>query len=277
MLAFLSFFSSCGWLDIIATGLVAVGVAGELWSFLIKIPFNPTAFPALESKKKQIEKWSLVILCVGVFLEVIAVPKNLSEVANLNQQSVWLTQSNLLLAANVEGLRSNNIVLAAELKRPARRITPENKAKFIELLKNCTGKNPVRIFVGSEDKETTTYVAQVRKMLDDAGYGTGKEEGITHVGGDFINEIDDTDIDSDMNLDFYGEPMQDIHLNGCGFIENLKTKSYVLWTASSNICSIPVPAAIDRALQAIDINVTVRAGKYFLKPGEWGIFIPEKF
>lgn len=115
MLALASVFSGWGWLDIFATLLVAIGVLGELWAFLAKVPFNPTNFPPLESKKKNIEKWSLIILCVGVFLEVVALPQNLSEVAALNHQTGELVASNLQFAATVEGFRSNNVLLEKQL------------------------------------------------------------------------------------------------------------------------------------------------------------------
>jgi hypothetical protein len=85
-----SAFSGWGWADVIATFLVVVGVIGEVWAFYMKTPFNPTAFPRLESKKRAVEIWSLVILLVGVAIEVPATVENLKDAANARLESKTL-------------------------------------------------------------------------------------------------------------------------------------------------------------------------------------------
>jgi hypothetical protein len=78
----MSWFSTWGWIDIFSVLCVFVGVVGEVWSFFMKTPFNPTGFHALESKKKSVEKWSLIILLFGIALEIPATVENLKEAAD---------------------------------------------------------------------------------------------------------------------------------------------------------------------------------------------------
>jgi hypothetical protein len=64
-------------LDIVGTFLVAIGVLGELWLLVKKFPCNPTNFPPLEFKKHKFETVFLLTVCVGVSLELIALPISL--------------------------------------------------------------------------------------------------------------------------------------------------------------------------------------------------------
>jgi hypothetical protein len=96
-MSWVSAFSSWGWAEIVATFFVVMGVVGEVWAFFMKVPFNPTSFPPLESKKKKVEKWSLIILLFGVFIELPATVNSLKEAAdagikleNLRADDNWL-------------------------------------------------------------------------------------------------------------------------------------------------------------------------------------------
>jgi hypothetical protein len=91
-MSLLSAFSGWGWIDIISVFLVFVGIVGEAWSFFMKTPFNPSGFHALESKKKIIEKWSLIILAAGIALEIPATTENLKDAAEARLETKKLEQ-----------------------------------------------------------------------------------------------------------------------------------------------------------------------------------------
>lgn len=168
-------FSFSNWLDMAATAFVVVGVAGEIWAFIMKLPFNPTNFPFLESKKKSVEKWSLIILGIGVFLELTALPKNLSDVSNANRIAGEANERASTNELQVEGLKSNNFALekeVIELRNP-NMITAEQREKFIEILcePHNTSKIPIIVILGGNDRQAEKFAFQVRKILDEAGYG----------------------------------------------------------------------------------------------------------
>lgn len=54
-----------------------------------------------------------------------------------------------------------------------RRITPEQREKFIKILleHNNVSKIPIKVIVGKTDSETENFATQFREMLDAAGYG----------------------------------------------------------------------------------------------------------
>jgi hypothetical protein len=162
-------YSGWGTIDIFATLLVAIGVLGELWAFIMKVPFNPTNFSALESKKKAVEKWSLIILGAGVFLEVVALPENLSEVAGLQNQTAKLVASNQTNELTIEKLRKQNDELEANVSDRA--ITREQITNFIFLTEKIP-KIPIKIDIGNGVGETESFATQVRNMLNEAGFGT---------------------------------------------------------------------------------------------------------
>jgi hypothetical protein len=254
-------FSGWGAIDIFATLLVAIGVFGELWAFIMKVPFNPTNFSPLESKKRGVEKWSLIILGVGVFLEVIALPQNLSEVANLNRQTTELS-------LRVEELRKENVLLKA------RRITREQYEKFIKILKDKP-KRPIVVYVEEGHFEAEAFAGEIRKMLNDAGYGFANDSGLVkllRLSFDF--QIDDTNRDRPIVIGFYGE----------------NTLEPIVWPhfklipgtngQSSFSCDPDDPSAagfIINAFQQIGIGAAVSKTKQTVKPGDWAIFVTTKF
>jgi hypothetical protein len=129
MLSAISSFSVWDWLQVVGTAMVLVGVAGELVSEFKRFPFNPTRFPPLESSKRRIEISSLIVLILGLLLEIVALPHSIVEAGDARKSAgeanerastnevhfAELTRSNLLLSANVEELKSNNIELRAQM------------------------------------------------------------------------------------------------------------------------------------------------------------------
>src|SRR5260221_24034 len=68
-----------------------------------------------------------------------------------------------------EKREANERIEKLEARARHRRLTPEQRLKFKEVLQNAP-KRPITIYFGSTDNETGTYAGEIRSMLDDAGY-----------------------------------------------------------------------------------------------------------
>ena len=158
--------------DLIGLSLVAIGVLGEAVLIVrtIWFPYNPTDFAPLESvlgfKKKYLEILFGILVAIGVALELRALPKYLNEshdkIAELQNQTAQLVSTNLTLATQLEILKT------------PRRISPEQREKFIRILSDPhnVSKIPIKVIVGKSDSDTEYLAMQIREMLDVAGYGT---------------------------------------------------------------------------------------------------------
>jgi hypothetical protein len=69
-----------------------------------------------------------------------------------------------------------------EAKQKPRIITSEQRTKFKNLLKNAP-KGFVTVVATASDTETDDYAAQIRSMLDEAGYAASGDMKILHVVG----------------------------------------------------------------------------------------------
>ena len=185
-----------------------------------------------------------------------------------------LVATNLAVEKQVEELQKKNLLLIA------RTITQSQLEAFTNILKGVL-KCPVRVFVTSENEafETENFAHQIRMLLDAAGYGVGKNVGIEK---EKINMTIPFGITSDTCLlyfFFYGKQNEGIDL------PNFKAKiqgtnqimSFTVSTAGT-IDLTAVPGTIFWAFQQIGMSPGIQIGEYsnFLKPGEWGIFIPQK-
>jgi len=171
----LSFFSFIFWNslsfsekeDLIGVTIVAIGVLGEVFLEIAGIwfPYNPTNFSPLEIilgfQKKHLEIVFVSLVAIGVGLELYALPKSLNE---SHEQIAKLENK-------TEELRKQND--AFEIKLQPRRITAEQREKFIKIMSyaNNFSKMPIKVFVGKSDYETDNFAEQFREMLDQSGYG----------------------------------------------------------------------------------------------------------
>jgi hypothetical protein len=147
-------FSSWDWVDISSTGLVVIGCIGEIWVFFIKEPFNPTNCSYFESHKKRlIEVLSACVLTIGVIGELIALPKSLKEISDLNE-------NNLVLRSNVAAL---------EIRVQPRRITENQHAKLVAKLRQVI-KGPVAVRWDWTDAEAQQFGLDIRSVLADAAF-----------------------------------------------------------------------------------------------------------
>lgn len=171
MLLFWSSLSIWERLDIIGLSMVTIGVFGELIiaTASIRFPYNPTNFSAHESafgfKKRHLEILFDSILVLGLGLELWALPNSLShshkDIAELNDRA------------------STNALAALELQREVFRlknpaiITDDQRKRFIAILTNSNNVSKVHIevIVGNCDRPTEQFAFQIRKILNEAGYG----------------------------------------------------------------------------------------------------------
>jgi len=185
----------------------------------------------------------------------------------------WILMFGILIEIGVAGLTAKNDWEA----RQDRTITNKQRNSFILWTKNYP-KVPVRVFVGLEDYETLHYAQKIRQMLDAAGYGFkidgGRnegvnvyegvvEEGILHVD---VNTIDDPHISSSFGVfSFqYGTNRTAILKFVPGSAEEIKTNSFARFTV------------LNLALVKIGLSPGCAEDNRFLKPGEFGILVPQK-
>jgi hypothetical protein len=179
--------------------------------------------------------------------------------------------TNSQLSLRIEELRQQNDALEA---KQIRIITPENRDKFIGLLKNYP-KCPVRIFIESNERETVIYANQVREMLDGAGYEC-QSNGITQIGLYASFSIDDKTRNMPIFILYYGKRDQIIDR------PNLKIRfnpGGIAFTQFGTNGVDGVPGMIGDAFGKIGVNFTIESEDVysFLQPEGWGIYIPQRF
>jgi hypothetical protein len=109
----------------------------------------------------------------------------LNEKASSNEvQVAQLTRDNLLLRSNVATLENTMYELKTAI--PPRVISPQQRDSFIEALINLHPKIPIKVIVGDTNKETDDFARELRKLLNEAGYGTNNEEIIRLQGLKFV-------------------------------------------------------------------------------------------
>lgn len=191
--------------------------------------------------------------------------------AQIGTTNAQLVATNLLVKKQVEELHKENLLLAA------RTIMQSQLEIFTNMLKGDL-KFPVRIFVpdANEGFETENFSLQIRELLDAAGYGRGKNEGIEKVRLNRNFPIGTSD-NLQLYFIFYGKQNEGINWPSL----KIKTEGHkvtISTTVSPKNDLSAVPGIIHLAFQEIGISSGIWVGEYrdFLKPGEWGIFIPQK-
>src|SRR5258706_4566779 len=245
--------------DLIGLSMVAIGVFGELalrFEFvktLLKFPFNPTGFPPLDFRKNLLEIICEMLIFVGLGIEVFSLPNIINEshrqIAELNKQTEGLRNERVDLEKRVEQLRHENDVLEKTLQ--PRRITAQQKKDFIALLDNQP-KAPVKVFVGLYDGETINYALQIRRLLDEAGYGSEKKDDITSIGPiAWVYNIGALSQDAPMKFVFVGKTNENNTFGGLVFGDT-NGVAYVGYVGPKNDIS-RVPSSLDVAFQKIGI------------------------
>jgi hypothetical protein len=193
--------------------------------------------------------------------------------AKLLAANIGTTNAQLLL--RVEELRKENVLLRT------RRITADQRDRFIDFLKNRTEKFPIKVFVGAEDNETQNYAAQIREMLDSSGFGTGNTNDIQKLGNvTFISNKFDPALEAPIWMVFYAT---DDELPNVPGLPGLTFRR--LPNGSESIVNYtPVDKSgfgcVDDAFGRIGVMPAIIFRKdwgFVSEPGEWAILVPQKF
>jgi len=156
--------------------MVLVGVSGEFALRRQKgLPeIKPDDLETVKFSKRTLTirrmRWEDIwesALIIGLALELIALPENLSEVARLNVISEKLRSTNLVLEAQVLELKT---------KQSPRTITSEQRASLIKCLDDCP-KGKVFIMASVLDFEATDYAAQIESVLTNSGFEVTRPTG----------------------------------------------------------------------------------------------------
>jgi hypothetical protein len=189
----MSLFSSIpiwGWFDIFFNFAVLVALCGEAdWALKRLIPKKLNLVPSAEWRRKKLKKKFEWLLIFGIAGEVACLPFSLAESAASNLEAkeagkeagdakvlaANIGTTNAQLVLQIEGLRSKNFALekeVIELRNP-NTITTEQREKFIEILSepHNASKIPIVVIYAGDNRQTERFAFQVRKVLDEAGYG----------------------------------------------------------------------------------------------------------
>ena len=132
------------------TLMVMFGVAGEALAARLKF----------WSPRHVLRRWSEIAVVFGIAGEVICLMVSLRESAQLNKDAS---------AARLE-------VVKLQTKLQPRRITRDQRDKFLSVLANDTNKSPVWIVCNNPSGESLDLIFDVRTLLDDAGYAVKNPE-----------------------------------------------------------------------------------------------------
>lgn len=246
--------------EIFAAGLVAVGCAGE-W-YLFKNPAKRGHAP--EHKRSELKFVTAVAL--GVSMELVALAHAIPESIKLEREVEELREANLLLRSNV---------VALEIKAKPRRIAPDDKAKFVTFLSNYP-KGPVKVYIGRQDDELLDFTRHIRDVLDAAGYGTTNQPGIIPLGE---------------NSGYYTPIGEEAVTRVSVFIMFYATNNQIVWPGIEFLPGVEgvgitkvreddpraIPVFISQALKEIGVTTGYVATQQLLGPGEWGVFVRQKF
>jgi hypothetical protein len=176
MLQFFSSLSRWDWLDISGVALVFIGVLGEILVRRKRTP-DGTNHEIWERETRKWEKrWENALL-VGLALELAALPHHFIEAGDLNHKAGEAKRlaGEANARAEAESMERAKIELELTKLKTPRTITPQQKAKFIEVSRSFR-KGPVGLATGPGNTEIGNYKMALRGLLIDAGYTIGRDE-----------------------------------------------------------------------------------------------------
>jgi hypothetical protein len=253
-------------LEIVSLVIVWIGVWGEYKAERIKSPYNPTNFPALESKKKKIGAIFWGILLSGLAAEAVA--------------SIFI-----MVVSNKEISELNNENLKLQAKLQPRTINVLQMEEFKAFMGSVV-KIPIKISVGQEGFDTETYAKQMRDMFTYAGFKTPPDSGPWGVFRDntrlSARLLGQTNEGAFVKILYYATNAADFQNINVGFWYKL---NYIK-SPNSNFSRIPIITdsnaereifeAIDEAFEKIRIPRVWMPANGWIKSNEFEIFIPIK-
>jgi hypothetical protein len=136
-----------------------------------------------EHSKKRLEFQFELGFLMAAFIALVAIISNrridkLRELGEVQaKQEINNAVSNAVAMANEAHNAASNAISAAAQNQP-RHITPEQRAKFLELVKNAP-KGPIGITMQTQSVEAKIYAKEIQKMLIDAGYDAASTMGFS--------------------------------------------------------------------------------------------------
>ena len=141
--------------------------------------FEPDLYADVIIRQKREIDHGWRILMTGIVFEVIAA-LGISiisgiEMANLDDEASLAKEQSANANERASMVQSNNLVLEKEvlkLRNPSV-ITDDERETFVKILSDIhnQAKIPIEVIVGSNDRNTERFAFQIRKILDEAGYG----------------------------------------------------------------------------------------------------------
>ena len=236
-------------LEILGAVIVTLGVVGEYVAGFTKILKG-------RSKQKRWEKYSTLVLIVGLVFELIGLVTTL-----------------VLSNQEIEQLRSANLKLQQQLL--PRRISLEQKERFVNYLANYP-KGPVKVFIGRQDDELLDYTKHIRAILDAAGYAVTNGPGIIPLGENtgIYRPIGD-DLGPKISVFVIFSATNNLSISWPG-IEFQHNGNHIVTKSNPNDPRA-IPAFINAALGRIGVPTTFVSCQGVLSEGDWGVYVRQKF
>ena len=268
--------------------IVTVGVTGEYIA-------DFTKFVKGKARKTRLRKISTLVLIAGLAIELAGLvttshafnllvskanddAKRAGTSAAASYESAMVAEQKAGVAneraANTE---SDNLVLKKQLlelevKMQPRQITSMQITNFIKLLKGIP-RTPIKVFRGMEDTETAKYAGQIRAMLDAGGFGTNNE-GVVRLGSGYLTQANPIEPTPQFSVVFmiYGT---NSFFRGDFSIPNFFVSSYGVPIVLGRD-PVAILGAVYFAFNQIGITTGFVEDDQILKPGEVGIWVPQK-
>ena len=183
--------------EFVSAVLVAVGCVGELYLFHL-----PSGRIKREKEKHHyLESRFILAVAVGVTMELFALAHAISEATRLEQDVASANERTSANELHFADLTHSNLVLQTEIGKtklelaytqekleniknaiPPRQIPEKQRELFIATLlglveTNSGPKIDIKVFAQEgDDFEANSFADSIRKMLNDAGYGTNREK-----------------------------------------------------------------------------------------------------
>jgi hypothetical protein len=244
--------------------LVLLGVAGE-------VIFD---WKEMKGRLAWAKRFSAIVLIAGLVLEFAEAAKSDRDVSAAIERAGNAEKEAGQANERAAIIESNNAALLMQIEQlKTRRITQLQFDKFINLLKDRP-KHPVKVVVEKGHYEAETFAAEIRKMLDAAGYGTNDGSGImTYDTLGHPDYIGDKTRDAPINFVFYDEtPTNVIVWPHFKLIPEGGSSTYAYDSKDTSGAGF-----IMDAFRAIEITPSTETTSQFLKPGEWVIQVPKRF
>jgi hypothetical protein len=195
------------------------------------------------------------------------------EAAQANERAAKFDSDRVMVEKEADEIRSTNLVLSVELEKlkNPRTINPEQRNKFIELLKTYP-KFPIKVFSFAGDNEAYRYASQIMDMLVKARYANTIDQVIEQP----VNPREWTDSpykfnQFDIGCFVYGTNRTISIIPTPGLLTLPNGAPFLTGTNSTSEFRCVI-----WAFDQIQIHPMAGMSDYLLKPGEFGIFIPPK-